>query len=545
MLIRSKQKLVRDNMSDEVTKTIDGLLEEKVSRAGDATLFNYQGESFTYQKVNDNVNRIASSLHEEGVGPGDIVCIYMYNRPEYIYTLFALSKLGAISAPIDTRFSGSTLVSVLSDSDAHVLILDSDTKATYDEVRNDVPNISTEYFVGNSYMDNPYHSFDQLNSGGEAEFPRRETDGSDIFSVLYINRYQKEHPKGVQMPHYSYINTAQEAAESILNLDESDCVFTTLPFYNIYPIQVGLLGSVVSGAEFAFEKRFKCSPFWDWIATYEATTFLYLGRMLAVLYNQSQLEDVASNPVKYALGHGWGFDTDKELITQFEQRFDITVLEAYGITPAMFATSNRPSDRKYGSVGRPASYVDLKIVDENDWEVDTNETGEIVIRSNKPNTVMQGFHNDQGLVAEVCRNQWIHTNDVGYIDSEGYLHFVANKRNTIHVGRVSAPISSLEIESVIDSHPDVNESFVLGISDETGTEEIKAVVVPNEEDSVTPIDIFEYAKQQLTYHKLPRYIEIRTQLPRSPTGKVCVDELRRTKLQDGVWNRKSGYDLSR
>lgn len=532
-------------MAGQVIRTVDGLLADKAERAGTSTFFQYQRESYSYAKVNNVANRIASALHEKGVGRGDVVCIYMYNRPEYIYTLFALGKLGAVAAPIDTRFSGPTLISVLSDTSAQVIVLDGDTKATYDGIRTEVSNITIEYFVGESNLDSTYLTFDHLIDADPGGVPTRETNGSDILSVHYINRYQRDQAKGVQMPHYSYIKAAREVADNILHLDNEDCVFTTLPFYNIYTIQAGILSSLISGSRFAFEKRFQCSPFWDWISAYDATVFLYLGRMLAVLYNDSELDNPASNPVTYAFGHGWGFDTDKELFGRFEEQFDISVLEAYGVTPVMLATSNLPANRKPGSVGQPVSYIDVKIVDENDWEVPTGENGEIIIRSEEPNTTMQGFHNDQELVADVCRNQWIHTNDIGYIDSDGYLHFVANMRNTIHLGRVSAPISSLEIESVIDSHPAVAESFVLGIPTDTGNEEIKAVVVPEDEDNVTPIEIFEYAEKQLTYHKLPRYIKIRPGLPRTSTGKVRVDDLRETELHDGVWDRKNGYDLSR
>lgn len=523
-------------------RTVGALLEEKAAKVGDTTFFCYQGSSFSYQELNRKANAVANKLVRMGVSSGDVVCISLYNRPEYLYTLFALAKIGAIAAPIDTRFSGGVLEHILAETEAQVLILDPDTRDTYEGVRNDT-NIGAEFFVGDD-AGRPYRKFEQLLEGNETAPPNIEVQGEDICSITYIQRYQTRHPQGVMLPHYSYINTGRETAENILQLSRDDCVFTTLPFYSSYPVQMGVTAAMVAEAEFAFEKQFDRAHFWEWIRSYDATIFLYLGRMLSVLLNQGA--SGSENPTEYALGHGFGFDTDENLIRNFERRFDIDVLEAYGITPtATLATSNLPGGRNVGSVGQPLSYVDVKIVDEDDWVVPTGEKGEIVVRSTRPNTMMREFYRNPELTIRVSRNQWIHTNDIGYVDDDGYLYFVANKADSIHLGRVGGRISSLEIESVIDSHPGIAESAVLGVSDEVGEEAIKAVVVPEDDADLSPIDVSKHCEKKLTYHKLPRYIEFRDELPRSQSGKIRKSRLRGTSMTDGVWDRESGYNLNR
>jgi len=158
--------------------------------------------------------------------------------------------------------------------------------------------------------------------------------------------------------------------------------------------------------------------------------------------------------------------------------------------------------------------------------------------------MFSGFYQDPELTAGVCRNQWIHTNDMGYLDEDGHLHFIASKKNTIHLGRVAGRISSLEIESIINSHDEVTEAVVVGVPNEGDDEDIKAVVVPGEATDLTPIHVSEYCEKQLTYHKLPRYIEFRDELPRSTSGKVRKKKLRDTSSAD-VWDRESGYNLNR
>jgi acyl-CoA synthetase (AMP-forming)/AMP-acid ligase II len=156
--------------------------------------------------------------------------------------------------------------------------------------------------------------------------------------------------------------------------------------------------------------------------------------------------------------------------------------------------------------------------------------------------MMQRFFKDPELTEEVCRNRWIHTNDIGYKDEDGFVYFVANKTDTIELGRVAGRISSLEIESVIDSHPDVSESVVFGVSGGGDDEAIKAVVIP-ENDQLTPIDVSNHCERQLAYHKLPRYIEICDNLPRTSADKVQKDALQETQTSKGVWDREGGYNL--
>ncbi len=528
---------------DEV-RTLGGLLEHQTAEYGDETFFRTRGEAYSYRDLDGRANAIANELYANGVTAGDVVCLYMYNRPEYLYTLFALAKIGAVAAPIDTRFTDETLAHVLTETDADIVILDGDTEAAYETVRNEVATISTELFVGGD-PDGTYRDFDLLLEGEESSAPDVDVRGTDPCSVIYVQRYQRPHPQGVVLPHYSYINTGTVSGGELLGLTQDDCLFTTLPFYSSYPIQMGVAGALSIGAEFAFEKQFESDRFWELIRQYDATVFLYLGRMLSVLYNQAERPDDDDNPAAYAVGHGFGFGSDETMIANFERRFDVTVLEAYGITPtATLATTNRPDDRRLGSVGKPLPHADIKIVDEDDWEVPAGETGEILVRSTELNAMFDRFYEDDDLTVEVCRDRWIHTNDVGYLDEDGYLYFVASKRNTIHLGRVAGRISSLEIESVLESHPEVRESVVFGVATGTGEEAIKAVVVPVAGTSPSPIELSEHCEKQLTYHKLPRFIEVRSELPRSASGKVRKDRVRDVSGAS-VWDRESGYDLNR
>jgi acyl-CoA synthetase (AMP-forming)/AMP-acid ligase II len=525
-------------------RTVKAALESKAAQLEGRTFFHYRGSTYSFAEVELKANAIANKLHKLGVSQGDTVCLSMYNRPEYIYLLFALAKLGVVAAPIDTRFSGETLTYVLSMSDAETIVLDDDTRREYKRVSDRVSNITEEYYVDDA-SGYPYRDFSHLLEGETSEPPEVDVSGPDTFTNIYIQRNSTELPKGVLLPHYSYVNTAWETAERIFDLSPADCVFTTLPMYSSYPIQMGVMGALLTDAEFAFAKKFDPDSFWSLIDQYGATVFLYLGRMVSVLQNSDVSPDDDENPTEYAIGHGFGFETDQELITDFEERFGVTVLEGYGTTPtATVATFNHPEERKIGTVGKSVSYVDIQIVDEDDWPVSRGETGEIVVRPTQPHTVMQGFHDAPAETVETWKNQWIHTGDIGYLDEDGYLYYIANKEDSIQLGRVAGRISSLEVESVLDAHADVRESVVLGVTNELGDEDIKAVVVPDDGHTPSPMEICQYCERQLAYKKVPRYIEIRNGLPRSPSGKILIEKLTGVSRAE-VWDRESGYELSR
>jgi len=535
---------VTESSPPKSVRTVADALETQVATNGDETFLYYGDKQISYADLDEKANTIANGLLSQGVQPGDHVCLLLYSSLEYVYTYFALAKIGAVVVPVDTRFTDDTLAYVLSSSDAETLFLDSKTRDNYESIRHQIPQITTEYFVGDAEDDHPYREFELLLDGYSASQPEVIVSEMDTFSVTYVQRHASEEPKGVMLPQFSYVNEGWAAGKDLFEFSSDDRLFTTLPLYSIFTFQVGIMGALLSGAEFVIEDPFDPDRFWDQIERYEATIFLYLGRMLAVLYNQASESAHEGNLVEMAIGHGFGFGTDETLIRNFESQFDITVLEGYGVTQATIATYNVPDNRRLGSLGKPVSYMDVAIVDEDDRPVPTGQSGQILVRPTRPNTMMQGYYNNPEKAIEDCRNLWIHTGDIGYKDEDGYLYFVANEDNSIYQGKIAGRISSLEIESVINSQMGVRESAVVGVENEAGDEEVKAVVVTEADTDLNPVDIYRRCEEQLPYLKVPRYIDIRDELPRESSGTVPEDVLKESDLSE-AWDRESGYELSR
>lgn len=525
-------------------RTVANAVEMKAAANGSKPFLYHENRVITYNELNERANAVAHSLRDKGISKGDQIALYLYNREEYLYAYFGIAKIGAVAVPIDTRFDDETLVKALARSDCETIIIDRHTEPTYSKVRNRIPGITLEYFAGHTSPEHPFNDFDSLLEGISSKSPDIEVKGSDTLTIAFVER-QAESPRGVMLPQYSYANTGWEIAENLFDISSDDKSITSLPLYSTFTMQVGIMGSLLSDSSLVLLNRFDPDTFWSNVESYGTTVFFYLSRMLSVLYNRKTSEKYYDNSLELAIGHGYGFGKDEKLIEGFGEKFGVTVYEGYGTEQtASIATYNCNSDKQIGSVGRPVSYAEVEVVDENDWVVPRGNTGEIVVRPTKNNTMMKGYYDKPEQTVTDCRNQWIHTGDYGYIDQDGYLFFVAGGENSIYRGRTIGGISAMEIESVINTHPSVQGSAVTGIDTEAEDEEIFAIVVPNDDASIDPVEISKHCDHRLPHIKVPRFIEIRESLPRTPTGKIKTRALEETSTKN-AWDREKGYEFIR
>ncbi|MFW5924010.1 MAG: class I adenylate-forming enzyme family protein [archaeon] len=525
----------------DTPRTIPEALGEATERGGDDPFVRYHDDVLTYESLDRRSTALAHGLIESGIDSTDSVGLYLYNSLPYVTLYVALSKIGATVVPVDTRFEGETLEYVLDAADVEAVFVDSRTREQYGTIREN-STIPAEYFVGSADRSGTLVPIEELRTDDYRKIDS-DRDGSDRASITFVQRDPADPPRGVVLPQYSYVNTGREVSH-LFDVSRDDRLYTTLPLYSIFTFQVGVMGSLLSTTEIVIDDPFDPSTFWENVTEYDASILLYLGRMLSVLNNQASDRASRSNPAEVVVGHGFSFGTDETLIEEFEERFDVTVYEGYGTTETgTIATYNRPGERKLGSSGTPVSYTEIDVVDDDDWPVDPGNPGEIVVRPTRSNTMMQEYLGDPEATVDVFENQWLHTGDIGYVDEDGYLHFVANENNSIYRGKIAGNVSSLEIESVIDSHPSVAESAVVGVETGDGNEAIKAVVVPEDGSSINPVELCRHCEKRLPRLKVPRYIDVHEELPRTATGKIRKPASL-TGLADS-WDRESGYEFSR
>lgn len=521
----------------EQYETVVDLVEDKAVTKADASLVHCGDETYSYREINAHANAVANELASCGIQNGSKVCTFLSNSPEYIAAWFGIAKAGATMVSLNTDLRGDELLYVLEDSEPSTILLEEQTRANYETVRDDITTIRREYLLTDDMYDE-YTPFDDLFASNGSESPDPDLSRSDPMAIIYTSGTTSR-PKGVLLPHFSYINTGWEFGHNIFHLDESDRPFTTLPLSHCNAQQTTVMGSMLAETDFVLQRTFDPATFWDEIRRHDATVFNYIGTMITNLYKQDERPDDSDNPAVY----GVGADAATELIEDFEARFGVKLIEGYGLTEtATVAAINPIDDRRIGSFGKPLTYTEVEIVDNEDEPLPPGEEGEIVVRPTRPNTMMLNYYNQCAETVDAWQNLWFHTGDIGYKDEDGYLYFVDRKAYAIQQRGES--ISSFEVENVLSDHPDVQEAAVFGVPNTRGEEEVKAVIVPTTDADPTPVDIAEYCDGHLPYFKAPRYIEIINDAPKTATERIKKYELKRRGVGD-AWDRETGYELKR
>jgi crotonobetaine/carnitine-CoA ligase len=224
----------------------------------------------------------------------------------------------------------------------------------------------------------------------------------------------------------------------------------------------------------------------------------------------------------------------------FEKRFNTQLLEVFGMTETglNFCTPSlgTSEDRRVGTgcFGRPYPGYEAKIVDDNDEEVPTGTTGELVLRGTDPTNPHRGFmreyYNNPEANASAWRGGWFHTGDFCKTDQDGMFYFVDRKKDIVR--RSGENIASMEVESAIISHPAVMAVAVIPVPDPVRVEEVKAYIIlkpGHSPETVPPYQIVKWCEERIAYFKVPRYIEYRNEFPRTPTNKVQKQVLKKER----------------
>ena len=259
----------------------------------------------------------------------------------------------------------------------------------------------------------------------------------------------------------------------------------------------------------------------DNVTTFSGVPTMYWALLNYPEAHKYDLDKIARN-LRVATSGGAAIPI--EVLKGFENRFNVTILEGYGLSEtspvATFNRTDRPA--KPGSVGLPVWGVEVRVVDEDDKDVPQGELGEIVIRGHN---VMKGYYNRPEANEKAFRNGWFHTGDIGRMDEDGYVYIVDRVKDMVIRGGYN--VYPREVEEVLMEHPAVSLAAVVGVPDARYGEEIKAFIVPQEEaEDVSEDELRAWAKENMANYKYPRHIEFRDTLPMNATGKILKRELR-------------------
>ena len=495
----------------------------------------FEDHEITYQRFQENVYRTANWLSRLGIKKGDRVCLNLPNCPEFLYIWMGLSHIGGIMVPINVAFREKEATYILRHSECMALVGNEETLGITKNVCRDLSFLKWTISIDGRSDSPDILNFSSFKQEDSQLFNSVAVSDDDISSIMYTSGTTGS-PKGVMVTHRAYVCCGQ-GYTYWANISNLDRLFTCLPLYHANAQYYSTMGSLAAGASLILVNRFSVSRFWDQIRKYDATIFNFIGAMVVFLMKQPESHLDSQNKVRVAYGTP---ALDKEVQDRFEARFGLTVLAGYALTECPFGTIQPLKGvRKAKSIGMPRLHPEfdneIRVVNDLDEELSPYEIGELIIKNP---TVTPGYFRDPEESQKVLKNAWLYTGDNAYRDEEGYFYFVDRKKDVIR--RRGENFSSLEIEEVLNAHPKVLESAVIGVPSEFSDEEIKAYIIPKPGEIIDPGEIFEWCEKRIARFKIPRYLEFRKIFPKTPTHRVEKYKLRQEKrdLTEGCVDRE-------
>lgn len=480
----------------------------------------YNEKRFSYSQLTAQVNQLANGLKKFGIQQGDRVLIILDNCPEFVISYFAVLQIKGVVIPVNPQYAIAEFEKIVTDALPAVVITDTSTAPTFIRVREKIA-LPTSIIVTRSEPAAPaLHSFEQVLNSGEASFTFDQPyEDEEVIELLYTHGITGT-LKGAMLTNQNLYNSATAFAE-LCRMTTQDRILLVSRAYHVIVQTCAMNAPLMAGASIVIHDIWTTPEAVLRTIEEEHITFFFgthpRYRML-LDYPELQQFNTSSLRVAYTAAD----PMPPEIFQIFEEKFGFRITEGYGLTETSLICSN-PVDgtQKAGSVGRVVPGVKVKIVDYEDREVPTGQVGEIIVSGP---SVMKGYYNREEETNWAMRSGWFHTEDLAYVDHEGYVYIVDRKKDLIIRGGLT--VHQREVEDVLYTHPDVFEVAVLGMPDPVWGEEVVAFIHAREGARIETEELQEYCKDKLAEYKIPRHIHFVNELPKTSSGKLLKYELK-------------------
>ncbi|GAA4814865.1 long-chain-fatty-acid--CoA ligase [Tomitella cavernea] len=501
------------------------LVESRIARP-QAPLLYCGDTTLTNEEVDRASARVAGWLAAQGFERGSRVAVQLPNGPEFVHSYLGALRAGLVTVPLNPLLRPGEVAHQLSDSGASLLITSGDglEGALAARVEAGLPQLPIVYVGAAGAADENAErlvAFDELLAGEPLERPE-PTAPQDTAVIIYTSGTTGR-PKGAELTHFQLYMNCTIAGERV-GIGPDDVILGALPFFHVFGLSSVLNTALRFGSPVVLIPRFEPSAVLAEAARHAVSVFFGVPTMFIAVRQAAAAERIDLPTLR--CGISGGAPMPGRSLEDFEGQFPAAVLlEGYGSTEsASVVTASRSrQDRRAGSIGKPIWGVEVRIVDESGEELPAGaaNVGELHFRGHN---VMKGYFRQPEKTAEVIRDGWFGTGDLGYRDEDGYLFIVDRKKDLVIRGGYN--IYPREVEEVLYAHPAVLEAAVFGEPDERLGEEVVAAVALRPGAQATPDEIREFVKDSVAAYKYPRRVHIVESLPKSPNGKILKRVLR-------------------
>ncbi|MDR0198800.1 MAG: AMP-binding protein [Methanomassiliicoccaceae archaeon] len=532
--------------------TIYDMLKKAADGNGGLCAYEFMGRKTTYSKLMSDIETAASSLKEMGVRKGDKVIICLPNVPQAVTMFYAVSRVGAVAVMIHPLSAKNEIEFYINNSDSKIAItldrfcrafegLQNTTslkKLVVVDISKDLgPLMRAAYRlkskVPKTEMEAHMITWKDMMSLGRGNHENVNVSVNDVAVVLYTGGTTGA-PKGVLLSNLNFNATAlQTYMMGQYEITKEDSMLGILPMFHGFGLCIGMHMTLTLSARLILVPVFSPESYAKLIKRKKPTFIAGVPTMFELMIRNKRLKGADLSFLRGVFAGGDTLTVDlKRRVEAFlkEHGSSSTIREGYGLTESVTASCLTPRDEyRTGSIGIPFPDTFYKVV-----AIGTNEEvpygtdGEICISGP---SVMIGYNNEPEETANVLKvhadgRTWLHTGDAGMMDTEGFIYFRQRiKRMIISSGYNIYPS---QIENVLDTHPLVQSSCVIGVPDEIRIQSVKAFIVLKEDvkvDDTTKQKITEHCKERIAKYAVPSNIEFIGELPKTKVGKVAYTEL--------------------
>jgi len=488
----------------------------------------YEDRRYTWKEVNDRVNAISNTLLKRGLKKGDKVAMWMFNSDLFVFTFYGIVKAGGVAVPVNFRLAPPEAEFIFDHCDAATLVFDDIFEPAVKDMKARLSKIKNLYSAGNGSFPG-IDAISDIIAGGSKEEPPVKVDEFDESEIIYTSGTTGR-PKGAVFTHHNQIILTTSVA-SLVGLNQRDRILHAAPLFHSAELNLYLNPGTYVGCTHVVNKDFIPDRVLALIQNEKITQFFGPPVMFQFMMMVPDFDKYDLSSVRY---YGYGAaPMAAESVRQMMEKFKSTSFFCLcGFTeggPAGVALLPEDQIRKAGAGGKYVVNMESHLADEKGRSI--TEPGVVGELGVKGETIMKGYYKDPKATAEVIRDGYVYSGDLGVLDEEGFITLVDRKKDMIITGGEN--VYSKEVEDAIYENPKVQEACIIGLPHPDWGETVMAVVALRPDQQLDIKELREFLKSRIADYKIPRLLEIVPALPRNVAGKVLKYKLRE-ELKDRV-----------
>ena len=540
-------------MMEFIENTLGGVLDDLSKNNPNGWAVRYTDRNYfrTWKELNDEADLIARGMMSLGVKKGDHVAIWATNTPEWILTLFAAAKIGAVLVTVNTNFKIFELEYLLRQSDTKLLVMiggfkNNDYVATVNELLPELKTTSGEIesehlpflkrvvFAGKETPEGMLNFEDLKILGGD--FPveiyeenKKTLNTHDVVNMQYTSG-TTGFPKGVMLTHYNILNNGKTIGDG-MKFTKNDKLCITVPFFHCFGLVLAMMACITHGTTMVPVERYSPVPVMNAISVEKCTAVHGVPTMFIAMLEHAQFNnfDFSSLRTGIMAGSPCPIEVMKKVIDKMNMREIVIVFGQTEASPGCTMTTTSDSiDKRVNTVGRAFPGVECKIIDpESGEELPINTPGEFCARGYN---IMKGYYKMPEATAQaIDKDGWLHTGDLCTVDEDGYYKVVGRIKDMIIRGGEN--IYPKEIEECLYTCDKVSDVQVIGVPSEAYGEEVMACVILKEGEEMTEEEVKEFVGARMAKHKVPRYVRFVDSFPTNAAGKIQKFKMREEAIE--------------